>query len=173
MNITDLVIRPATIQDLPAILALYRGLDAAYGSDLDEGGVDDLELWQQVTADPRQQVLVGEQGGEIAGSITLIIVPNLGHRGKPWAAVENVVVLERRGGQGVGTALMSEVSRIARSHSCYKIVLTSNLARRQAHRFYHSLGWQQTHAGFSLSLTEDGKKGSGDEPEPTVENRDL
>jgi GNAT superfamily N-acetyltransferase len=153
MNITDLVIRPATIQDLPAILALYCGLDAAYGRDLDEDGVDDLELWQQVIADTRQQVLVAEQGGEIAGSITLIIVPNLGHRGKPWAAVENVVVLERRRGQGVGTALMSEAGRIARRRGCYKIVLTTNLARRQAHGFYRSLGWQQTHAGFSLHLT--------------------
>ena len=151
MNMPDLVIRLATVDDLPAILALYSDLDAAYGSTPDEGGVDDLELWRQVMADTRQQVLVGEQAGEIVGTVNLIIVPNLGHRGKPWAAVENVVVRGERRGQGLGTALMSEASRIARSRGCYKMVLTSNVARQQAHQFYRRLGWQQTHAGFSLA----------------------
>ncbi len=154
MNIPDLVIRPATIKDLPAILALYSDLHAAYGRNPDEDEVDNRELWQQVMADTRQQVLVGEQNGEIVCTATLIIVPNLGHRGKPWAAVENVVVLEHRRGCGLGTALMSEASRIARSYGCYKIVLTSNLERQQAHEFYHRLGWQQTHAGFSLNLSQ-------------------
>ncbi len=173
MNIQDLVIRTAVVDDLPAILNLYQELDATYGHSPDEGGVDYRELWRQVMADTRQQVLVGEQDGEIVGTVTLILVPNLGHQGKPWAAVENVAVRSGRRGQGLGTALMSEATRIARSHGCYKIVLTSNLARQQAHEFYRRLGWRQTHAGFSLSLIEDNNKGSGDEPEPVVENRDL
>jgi GNAT superfamily N-acetyltransferase len=166
-NRHDLLIRPAVADDRSAILDLYGELDATYGHSPDEGEVDDRELWRQVMADTRQQVLVGEQNGEIVGTVTLILVPNLGHRGKPWAAVENVAVCGGQRGQGLGTALMSEVSRIARSHGCYKIVLTSNLARQRAHEFYRRLGWQQTHAGFSLYLTEDHKKGSGDQPEPT------
>jgi GNAT superfamily N-acetyltransferase len=96
--------------------------------------------------------LVGEQDGEIVGTATLVLVPNLGHQGKPWAAVENVVVRSSRRGRSLGTALMSEASRIARSHGCYKIVVTSNLVRQRAHEFYRRLGWQQTHAGFSLNL---------------------
>jgi GNAT superfamily N-acetyltransferase len=155
MKIPDLVIRPAVVEDLPTILDLYQELGAAYGQISDEGGVDYLALWQQVKADTRQQVLVGEQDGEIVGTVTLILVPNLGHQGKPWAAVDNVVVRGGRRGQGMGTALMSEVGRIARSHGCYKIVLTSNLVRQQAHRFYRNLGWEQTHAGFSLGLLDD------------------
>ena len=102
MNIPDLVIRPAVMDDLPAILDLYQELDATYGHYPDEGGVDYRELWRQVMADTRQQVLVGEQDGEIVGTVTLIIVPNLGHRGKPWAAVENVVVLQQSTRPGPG-----------------------------------------------------------------------
>jgi GNAT superfamily N-acetyltransferase len=162
----DLVIRPAVVDDRSVILDLYQELDAAYGHSPDEGGVDYQELWRQVMADSRQHILVGEQNGEIVGTVTLILVPNLGHRGKPWAAVENVAVCSGQRGRGLGTALMSEATSIARSHGCYKIVLTSNLARQRAHEFYRRLGWQQTHAGFSLSLAEDSKKGSGDEPEP-------
>jgi GNAT superfamily N-acetyltransferase len=146
------------MEDLPAILDLYQELGATYAHSPDEGEVDYRELWREVIADTRQQVLVGEQDGEIAGTVTLILVPNLGHQGKPWAAVENVTVRSGKRGQGLGTALMSEVTGIARSHGCYKIVLTSNLARQQAHEFYRRLGWRQTHAGFSLSLTEDGNE---------------
>jgi L-amino acid N-acyltransferase YncA len=167
MDIPDLLIRPAVVADRPAILDLYQELDAAYEHSPDEGKVDDQELWRQVMADTRQQILVGEQNGEIVGTVTLILVPNLGHRGKPWAAVENVAVLSSRRGQGLGTALMSEVTRIARSQGCYKIVLTSNLTRQRAHEFYRRLGWQQTHAGFSLSLAEDNQKGSDEQSEPT------
>jgi GNAT superfamily N-acetyltransferase len=152
MGIPDLIIRQAVAEDLPTILGLYQELGAAYGQIYDAAGVDYLALWQQVKDDTRQQVLVGEQDGEIVGTVTLILVPNLGHQGKPWAAVDNVVVSGGRRGQGLGTALMSEVSRIAHSHGCYKIVLTSNLVRQRAHQFYRRLGWQQTHAGFSLSL---------------------
>jgi hypothetical protein len=53
---------------------------------------------------------------------------------------------------------MAEVTRIASNLGCYKIVLTSNLTRQRAHEFYRRLGWQQTHAGFSLSLVEGNKK---------------
>jgi len=152
MNIPDLAIRPATVEDLPAILDLYQELVASYGPAPDEGRVDHQELWRQVMSDTRQQVLVGEQDGEIVGTVTLVLVPNLGHQGKPWAAVENVAVRSDRRGRGLGTALMSEVTRIARSQGCYKIVLTSNLVRQRAHQFYRRLGWRQTHAGFTLSL---------------------
>ena len=152
MNRPELVIRPAAVEDLPAILELYQELGAAYGHSPEQGEVDHRQLWRQVMADTRQQVLVEEQGGEIVGTATLILVPNLGHQGKPWAVVENVVVRSDRRGQGLGTALMAEATRIAGSHGCYKMVLTSNLARQQAHEFYRRLGWQQTHAGFSLIL---------------------
>ncbi len=57
-------------------------------------------------------------------------------------------------GQGAGTRLMAEAGRIARGHGCYKIVLTSNLSRWDAHDFYLRLGWRMTHAGFSLEAED-------------------
>ena len=88
----------------------------------------------------------------MVGTLTLIIIPNLGHHGQPWAAVENVVVDSRLQGQGIGKALMAEAGRIARDHQCYKLVLSSNLIRKDAHEFYRRQGWRQTHSGFSLDL---------------------
>jgi len=152
--VTDgqLVIRPATGRDQPAIFALYRDLEGVY--DLAEHGDDPGEeaLWETVAADTRQQILVAEHDGRVTGSLTIVIVPNLGHRGRPWAAVENVVVAPEARGRGVGTTMMRRATEIARSHGCYKVVLSSNVNRPEAHRFYENLGWRLTHAGFSVDL---------------------
>lgn len=146
----QLMIRPATREDLPAILSLYRDLEGVYGLEGDGEEPLDLVLWDKVAADTRQQILVAERDGRVTGSLTIVIVPNLGHRGRPWAAVENVVVAGEARGRGVGTALMRRATDIARVHDCYKVVLSSNISRAAAHRFYENLGWRKTHTGFSV-----------------------
>lgn len=145
-----LVIRPAGPADADAVLALYGDLTAAY--DDKAADVPEKRHWDEVLADSRQHILVAEAAGALAGTLTLVVVPNLGHHGQPWAAIANVVVAERHRGQGIGKALIAEAGRIARAHHCYKIVLSSNLVRKEAHEFYRRLGWKQTHIGFSLDL---------------------
>ncbi|SDF69548.1 GNAT family N-acetyltransferase [Sporolituus thermophilus] len=140
-----LIIRPAAEGDLPAIFALYGELAKAYDQKDDSG-----EAWREAWQDKRQHILVAERDGEIVGTLTCIVIPNLGHGGQPWAALTNVVVAAAHRGQGIGTALMAEASRLAKAANCYKIVLSSNLVRTEAHEFYRRLGWRQTHIGFSL-----------------------
>ena len=52
----------------------------------------------------------------------------------------------------LGAALMRAAAEAAREAGCYKLTLTSNLARTGAHRFYSRLGWKRTHYGYSLEL---------------------
>jgi hypothetical protein len=47
-------------------------------------------LWDNVAADPRQQILVAERESRIVGSLTVVIVPNLCHRGRPWAVKQHL-----------------------------------------------------------------------------------
>ncbi len=147
------MIRKAADSDAAAVFALYRELAGAYEV-RDEEGQRQEKLWREVAADQRQTVLVAEQGGAIVGTLTLLILPNLGHHGQPWAAVENVVVTGGLRGQGIGRAMLTEAARIARGLNCYKLVLSTNIVRHGAHEFYRRLGWQQTHIGFSLPLDE-------------------
>ena len=146
----NLTIRPAGLQDAAVVLALYGDLAAAYGEQQADAGI--LRQWDEVLADHRQHILVAEQDGAVAGTLTLVVVPNLGHNGQPWAAIANVVVAAGHRGHGIGKALIAEAGQIARRHNCYKIVLSSNLIRKEAHEFYRRLGWKQTHIGFSLEL---------------------
>ncbi|HWQ61547.1 MAG TPA: GNAT family N-acetyltransferase [Negativicutes bacterium] len=141
-------IRRAGQNDLGRVLALYRLLDGPYAAE--ERAVTEQEAWQTLRDDPRQQLLVAETDGRVVGTATVIVVPNIGHGRKPWAAVENVVVAEECRGRGVGIRLMIAAGNLSREAGCYKLVLSSNLARDEAHAFYSSLGWRQTHVGFSL-----------------------
>ncbi len=49
---------------------------------------------------------------------------------------------------------MAAAVQIARRRDCYKLSLTSNRTRKQAHRFYERLGWRWTHRGYTLALPE-------------------
>jgi GNAT superfamily N-acetyltransferase len=146
------IVRKADKADAPAIFTLYGALEAAYGEHGDKSGQDYVQAWDEVAGDKRQHILVAETEGTVVGTVILVVVPNLGHHGQPWASVTNLAVAEAGRGQGIGTQLLAEAGRIAREHNCYKIVLSTNLVREQAHEFYRKLGWRQSHIGFSLEL---------------------
>ena len=148
---SDLKIRRATDADSGRIFELYGALESAYQ---EEGSSrkSNQELWREVAGDPRQYILVADMDGKVAATATVIVVPNLGHHGKPWAVINNVVTDAACRGHGIGKALIAECGRIAKEKDCYKIVLSSNLVRTEAHEFYRRLGWKQSHIGFSLEI---------------------
>lgn len=147
-----MIIRRAGEADLPAILVLYQELSGAYDGVQTIDAAQCERAWQRISNDPRQYLLVADIEGEVKGTLNLTVIPNLGHGGQPWGAVDNVVVATDQRGQGIGAALIEEAGNIARKERCYKIVLSSNIARKKAHDFYRRMGWKETHVGFSLEL---------------------
>ena len=148
------IVRPATEDDLPRLVELLQQLS------LDDRREDlgpplpevYLNVFQQLEADPGQHLLVVEDDGRIVGSVTVIVCPNLSHGGTPWAEVENMIVDDAERGRGHGEALIGEAIEIARRAGCYKLTLTSNNQRTDAHRFYERVGFKQTHRGFRINL---------------------
>lgn len=55
-------------------------------------------------------------------------------------------------GKGRGEALVTHAVELARVAGCYKVTLTSNKGREDAHRFYRRLGFNATNEGFRLAL---------------------
>lgn len=149
----DILIRPAREGDLAGLLELYRELEGAYGvpAGAGEPALGEYRiLFRAILADQNQVILVAESEGVPVGTVTLVVVPNLGHRGCPWAALDNLVVRPDSRGRGLGTALVEAASNLARRRGCYKLVLSSNIRRTDAHRFYRRLGWRLTHLGFEI-----------------------
>jgi len=149
-----LTIRRATEADLPRIVELLSQLSLGDDRDSPAEPVPPgyRTAFHQIEADPRQQLLVLEAGGRVVGTAALGIVPNLSYRGRPWAFVESIVVDRPERGNGYGEALLRYAIDEARRAGCYKVSLTSNKRRSEAHRFYQKLGFSASHEGFRLLL---------------------
>ncbi len=145
-------IRRATEADLPRLVELLQQLSLGDNRELPAEPLPESyrAALRQIEADPRQRLLVAECEGRVVATLTLGIVPNLSHRGRPWAFVENVVVDAAERSKGYGEVLMRYAIEEARVAGCYKLVLTSNKRRHEAHRFYERLGFVASHEGFRM-----------------------
>lgn len=110
------------------------------------------QAFAAIDADPNQFLAVAEDAGEPVGTLQLTFVAGLSRQGATRAILEAVRVRADRRGGGLGGALVNWAIDEARRRGCVLIQLTSDASRTAAHRFYHRLGFQQTHFGFKLPL---------------------
>lgn len=153
-------LRRATADDLPAVLALFvaSGLDAA--EDVPLAGAQ--QSWQAMQALGAEvwlaECALAGGGVELLGCLTLYVLPLLAHRQAPEALVEDVAVHPKAQGLGLGRLLMEEAMAVAQQRGCYKLALSSNAKRVEAHAFYEHLGFQRH--GFSFHVPLSGGKPS-------------
>jgi GNAT superfamily N-acetyltransferase len=93
-------------------------------------------------------LLVVEENEEVIGTTVLAILPGMVHGTAPFAVLEYVVVDEKCRSKGVGRLLMEHCLKLAREAGCYKVMLTSDKKRKQAHKFYQSLSFEASAHGF-------------------------
>ena len=146
-----MVVREATEDDIPRMVELL-----VHGT-LVEGKEDptDLAPYRSALAEIARGpggVLVAEVEGQLVGVCQLIVFRHLQSRGGLCAEVESVHVHPDYRGHGIGGVLMRAAVARARDLGCYRVQLTSNNARPEAHRFYERLGFEPSHRGFKLSL---------------------
>ncbi|MDP9181055.1 MAG: GNAT family N-acetyltransferase [Chloroflexota bacterium] len=153
-------IREAAEADLPQLVALLAQLAPDVPEREDASSPLPYEyhlVLRQIIETPGQHIFVLEERGKIVGTAALSVIPNVSHRGTPYATIENVVVDAKVRSKGYGELLMHHAIEEARRAGCYKVALTSNKRREDAHRFYERLGFRRTHEAFRLDL---------DAPEP-------
>ena len=146
------IVRVATEEDVTCILELYRQLAITTSqAELHQSPSPDdyRRVFAEICALPGHELLVVEYQDEVAGTVVLI-VPNLSHGALPWALVENLVIDTRYRRRGLGRLLMDYAVARAKEAQCYKIVLSSDKRRPEAHRFYRSLGFKASAHGFRL-----------------------
>ena len=153
----DLLIRHATEADVSRLVELLV-LGSLSGVPRDEDPDDPAPYRAALRQieDAGGAVLVAESGRTVVGVCQLIVFRHLQHRGALCAEIESVHVHPDHRGGGVGSALVRAAIDRARSMGCYRVQLTSNAARTEAHRFYDGLGFVPSHVGFKLSLGDDG-----------------
>jgi GNAT superfamily N-acetyltransferase len=148
---TDVIFRSATEADLPAIVSLLA--DDMIGAGREDSSSDAyVTAFREVSADPRNHLVVAEVDGEVAGTLQLTYIPGLSRMGAERAQIEGVRVAAAHRSRGLGREMIKWAVGQAKARGCRLVQLTSDKRRSDAIRFYESLGFQSTHEGMKLPL---------------------
>ncbi|MFE9553749.1 GNAT family N-acetyltransferase [Streptomyces sp. NPDC006692] len=149
---SDLEIRPAAPEDIPAIVAMLA--DDPLGAQRESP--DDLTPYRaafdRLADDPNQHLIVADRGGQVVGTLQLTIIPGLSRRGATRSVIEGVRIHGAERGSGLGTRLIEWAVDESGRQGCQLVQLTSDLTRTDAHRFYERLGFEASHVGFKKTL---------------------
>lgn len=137
----DLAIRPATEDDVPALIAAYEWLFAPPGGP--------PPVWEPGEAAARLRRLLGEpgsfaafvaaDGARVAGFVTVYLdILSVRYGQRAW--VEDLAVDPGHRSAGHGKALLDAAKDWAREHGASHLELDSGMGRADAHRFYEREG---------------------------------
>jgi GNAT superfamily N-acetyltransferase len=151
---SDLKLRPATADDLPAIIAMLA--DDHLGAGREDPSMPLHPRYQQafaaIASNFNQHLIVIEWEGEAIGTLQLTVVPGLSRLGSPRGLIEGLRVRSDRRGFGLGTRLIAWAIEVSRRQGCATVELTTHESRKDAHRLYARLGFKPTHVGFKLEF---------------------
>ena len=105
-----------------------------------------------IDADPNQELFIVELEGAPVATFQLTYIPGIARKGMWRGLVEAVHVSPAHRNKGIGRQMMRWALERCRARGCAMVQLTSNKKRVDAHRFYRTLGFEQSHEGFKLFL---------------------
>ncbi|GLW94562.1 GNAT family acetyltransferase [Actinokineospora globicatena] len=147
----NVLIRPARAEDVPAIVAMLA--DDPLGAARESPGDPRYdEAFAEIAADERQVLVVAEADGGVVGTLQLTFTPGLSRVGATRATIEGVRVHSAHRGSGLGQALIEWAVEEARERGAILVQLTTDVSRKDAHRFYERLGFVASHIGMKLPL---------------------
>ena len=130
-------VRRARPGDASHVFALVEQLGYAP----DHRGFD--ETFAQVVRHPEAAVYVAVEGLRVIGYLSMSQRPQIRLGGRA-ASIDELVVDERRRGEGVGTALLDAAISYARGLGCKRVDLTTSRARQSYERgFYVAHGFTE------------------------------
>lgn len=104
------------------------------------------QMIEAMGRDPQKYLLVAEdtETGELLGSLFGLCFEDICEDCRPILLVENVAVLEKCQGMGIGRLMFEEIERWAREEwNAHYEILASGLNRHGAHKFYNRLGFEE------------------------------
>ena len=99
----------------------------------------------------QKQITVAEISSEVVGMINMILVPRL-NQTKLELYIPELIVSPNHRKMGIGRALINHAISVAKKKKCYRIRLESGHTRKESHKFYSHLGFDQYAKTFKLDL---------------------
>jgi len=146
--------RRATQADLPIIIQMIA--DDQIGQKREDASVPlnpaYLAAFAAIERDDNQFLAVAERDGQVIGCLQLTFIPGISRMGMWRGNIESVRVVKSLRGQGIGRAFFEWAIETCRARGCKLVQLTTDKSRKDASRFYQSLGFTPSHEGMKLSL---------------------
>ncbi|GAA0618992.1 GNAT family N-acetyltransferase [Streptomyces crystallinus] len=149
---SDLEIRAAAPQDIPAIVAMLADDPLGAQRESPDDLAPYLAAFQRLAEDPHQHLVVAVRGDQVVGTLQLTVIPGLSRRGATRSIIEGVRIHADERGSGLGTRLIEWAVEESGRQGCQLVQLTSDATRIDAHRFYERLGFEASHLGFKKTL---------------------
>jgi GNAT superfamily N-acetyltransferase len=149
-SLPQVTVRQATTDDAEILVALLAEMDdtPTRAETLDADGA--RKIMAAMAAYPYFRAYLVFADGVAVGTFSMLAFCSLTHEGTQQAVLDAVVISRACRGQGIGSVMLDHAVRIAGEAGCYKIALSSNLKRMDAHRFYENFGFTQH--GISLAV---------------------
>jgi len=119
------------------------------------GSKYDLEQYKEMLKDKDRPILVAEKGGTALGYAMCVVVRHKDHpvgNDRCFLYVDDLCVDENCRGQGIGEALMTAVTDLARERNCGAIELNVWECNQGAREFYERLGYTTQRRGLEIKL---------------------
>lgn len=126
--------------------ALVEGKEDPANEDTYRAALVDIE------ATPRNHLLVAELDGEVVGMGQVVIFRHFQRQGGLCAEIESLHVHPDFRSNRIGERLVEAAVDLAQKAGCFRIQLTSDRRRTEAHRFYRRLNFEPSHVGFKRVL---------------------
>jgi glucosamine-phosphate N-acetyltransferase len=110
-----------------------------------------LIVFKKALNSDNQRLIVGLIDNRIVGFCSLTIKNNLWQAGN-LGHVDELVIDEKSHGQGIGRKLIDEITFHTKENDCKRIELDSAFHRKEAHKFYENLGYENREYLFSKIL---------------------
>jgi GNAT superfamily N-acetyltransferase len=145
-------VREAESDDLSVLHELLKAMHDTSPWDQTKDDHSAQEILESIIAQDSRKLLIAHVNSVPAGTIDVMVIPNLTRDLAPWAMVENVSVLPSFRRMGVGKELIHAAVNFASAAGCYKVQLVSAAKRVAAPALYKSTGFDAEVDGYRRYL---------------------
>jgi GNAT superfamily N-acetyltransferase len=150
--VESVVIREAELRDVQRLVELMESGSLGVHQELPTVDLAYQRALTEILETDGNDVLVAVSGGALVGMCQLVIFRHLQSNGGLCAEIESMHVHPDFRSQGIGGQLLEAAVKRAERSGCYRVQLTSNKQRHDAHRFYVREGFDPSHVGFKRVL---------------------
>lgn len=95
--------------------------------------------------------ITADDAGTEIGRVYLYILYNDLHK-EPFGLIEDLFVVEKYRGHGIGSELVQAVIAEAKERGCYKLIGQSRYGRDDLHAFYERMGFNDHGKNFRMDF---------------------